>query len=122
LSKIYLFSKTPSTSEGVIHIKILQTHYFSPPSNIYDYDFLIITSKEAINALLEIDKSRVELICISKKSAEYALKQNKEIFVLPHRLGDSEGTFELLKRGDAKLIYDIDSFCPGFRIYIYTVF
>ena len=73
MSKIYLFSKTPSTSEGVIHIKILQTHYFSPPSNIYDYDFLIITSKEAINALLEIDKSRVELICISKKSAEYAL-------------------------------------------------
>ena len=73
MSKIYLFSKTPSTSEGVIHIKILQTHYFSPPSNIYDYDFLIITSKEAINALLEIDKSRVSLICISKKSAEYAL-------------------------------------------------
>ena len=50
----------------------------------------------------------------SIRSAEYALKQNKDIFVLPHRLGESEGTFELLKRGDAKLIYDIDSFADSF--------
>ncbi len=46
----------------------------------------------------------------SLTSVEFALKQNKEIFVLPHRLNDSLGTNELLKKGIAKAIYDIDEF------------
>ncbi len=46
----------------------------------------------------------------SMKSAEFAIKQNKEIFVLLHRYKESEGTNELLKNGYAKAIYDIDEF------------
>ncbi len=38
----------------------------------------------------------------------------KEIFVFPHRLDESRGTNELLKRGLAKPIYDIDEFCDRF--------
>jgi len=79
--KIYLFSKTPSTSEGVIHHHILKTIYFNIPSNIYSYDFLLITSKEAINALLK-DGVKIEkllLICISKKSADYAIKRGFKV-------------------------------------------
>jgi len=48
------------------------------------------------------------------KSVEFALQMNKEIFVLPHRLGQSKGTNELLKNGLAKAIYDVDEFLNQF--------
>jgi len=44
------------------------------------------------------------------RSVEYALKMKKQIYVLPHRIGESEGTNKLLQSGDAKAIYDIDTF------------
>ncbi len=44
------------------------------------------------------------------RSVEYALKMNKKIFVLPHRIGESEGTNSLLQSGDATPIYDINHF------------
>ena len=43
-------------------------------------------------------------------SVEFALKQNKEIFVLPHRINESLATNELIKKGLAKAIFDIDEF------------
>jgi DNA processing protein len=46
----------------------------------------------------------------SMRSAEFALEQNKEIFVLPHRLGESQGTNELLHEKKVNAIYDIDEF------------
>ena len=50
----------------------------------------------------------------SLRSVEYALKMNKEIFVLPHRIGESLGTNQLLKDGLAKPIYDIEEFANQF--------
>ncbi|OPX26691.1 MAG: DNA processing protein DprA [Campylobacteraceae bacterium 4484_166] len=44
----------------------------------------------------------------SLRSAEFAKSMGKPIFVLPHRLGDSKGTDNLLKNGEATAIYDID--------------
>lgn len=46
----------------------------------------------------------------SLRSAEFALKMGKKIFVLPHRIGESEGTNGLLKRGFATPIFSVDSF------------
>ena len=46
----------------------------------------------------------------SLRSARFALKMGKPIYVLPHRLGESQGTTELLKQGLAKPIYDINEF------------
>ena len=46
----------------------------------------------------------------SMTSVEFAIKQNKEIFVLPHRINESLGTNNLIKSGLAKAIYDIDEF------------
>lgn len=46
----------------------------------------------------------------SMTSVEFALKQNKEIFVLPHRINESLATNELIKKGLAKAIFDIDEF------------
>ena len=50
----------------------------------------------------------------SMRSIELALKQNKKIFVFPHRLEDSPGTNQLLKDGVATAIYDIETFADLF--------
>ncbi len=50
----------------------------------------------------------------SMRSAEYALSQGKEIFVIPHILGESMGTNRLLKEGLARPIYDIEEFASRF--------
>ena len=50
----------------------------------------------------------------SMRSAEYALKMGKEVYVFPHRIEDSKGTNLLLKEGLAKPIYDIDEFVKKF--------
>jgi len=50
----------------------------------------------------------------SMRSVEYALKMGKEIFVLAHRINESQGTNKLLLEGKAKPIYDIESFVSRF--------
>jgi len=51
------------------------------------------------------------------RSVEYAKKMGKEIYVLPHRIGESSATNKLLEDGTAKAIYDIDSFVKRFGEY-----
>ncbi|MEA1918497.1 MAG: DNA-processing protein DprA [Campylobacterota bacterium] len=48
------------------------------------------------------------------RSVEYAQKMGKKIYVLPHRLGESEGTQALLGEAKAEAIYDIERFCEQF--------
>jgi len=50
----------------------------------------------------------------SMRSVDFALKMGKEIFVLPHRLGESSGTAELVKKGKATVITDIELFASRF--------
>lgn len=50
----------------------------------------------------------------SMRSVEYALEMGKKIYVLPHRLGESEGTNTLLEQGKAILIHDIAHFADQF--------
>jgi len=50
----------------------------------------------------------------SMRSVEFALEMGKSIYVLPHRLGESEGTMKLLKEGKASLITDIKVFADMF--------
>jgi DNA processing protein len=52
----------------------------------------------------------------SMRSVEFALQMGKEIFVLPHRLGESQGTNQLLLEGLAKPIYDIESFVNSYGV------
>jgi len=53
----------------------------------------------------------------SLRSVEFALKMGKKIFTLPHRLGESLGTQDLVKTGQIQIIYDIDDFIEslGFK-------
>jgi len=50
----------------------------------------------------------------SMQSAKIALKLGKPLYVLPQRLGESDGTNFLLSQGQAKLIHDIDTFANEF--------
>lgn len=46
----------------------------------------------------------------SMRSAEFAQKMGKKIYTFPHRMGESEGIMDLVKSGEAEIIYDIDRF------------
>ena len=48
------------------------------------------------------------------RSVEYALKMGKEVYVVPHRLGESTATNELVAKGLATPIYDIGDFVAKF--------
>jgi len=50
----------------------------------------------------------------SMRSVEYAKEMGKPIYVLPHRIGESQGTNHLLAEGLAEPIYSIDRFASRF--------
>ena len=52
----------------------------------------------------------------SMRSVEFALSMGKEVYVLPHRLGESNGTNKLLVEGLAKPINDILQFSNKFGV------
>ena len=58
--------------------------------------------------------AEAELGSGSMRSIEFALEMKKEIFVFPHRLGESSATQELIKNSKAEVIYDIDAFVSKF--------
>jgi len=60
--------------------------------------------------------TEAELDSGSMRSVEFAKKMGKNIFVLPHRLGDSSGTQALLASKEASAIYDIEAFTAAFGI------
>ena len=51
----------------------------------------------------------------SLRSVEFALKMGKPVYVLPQRIGESEGTNHLIDAGLAEVIYNIDAFVGRFR-------
>jgi len=74
-----------------------------------------VVRNELVVALGEVlVVAEAELDSGSMRSIEFALKMGKEIFVFPHRLGESGATNELLKEGKAKAIYDINEFVSRF--------
>lgn len=50
----------------------------------------------------------------SMHSVEFALEMGKKIYVIPHRIGESEGTNKLLADGKVEAIYDLDTFVGKF--------
>ena len=58
--------------------------------------------------------TQAELDSGSMRSVEYALRMGKEIYVLPHRLGESMGTNKLIAEDKAIAITDIEQFASQF--------
>ena len=67
-SKVYLFSI--SSHSRAIHINSLDITFFKPEITFLNYDYLIITSKQAVKSLMQYDVENLKpALCISEQSA-----------------------------------------------------
>ena len=104
--------KYPSVNKNLIqkieqNSLILSTYEDNEKARAYTF----VHRNELVVALSDIlIITQADLKSGSLTSAKYALEMGKQIYVLPHRIGDSDGTNELLKNNQAKLIYNIDDF------------
>ena len=82
------------------------------PSNRWNFplrnEVVVALSDILIVAYADINSGTI-------KSVEYAVKMGKEIYVLPHRIGESDGTNKLLEDGIAKAIYNVDEFISKYQ-------
>ncbi len=86
---------------------VLSQFQAGTPSNRYNF----VLRNELVVALGDIlVVTYADLESGTMRSVEYALKMGKEIYVLAHRIGESEATNKLLSQKRAKAIYDIDAF------------
>lgn len=92
--RIYLFSKTPY--EGVIHVPIIQTRYLHVTIDITQYNLIVLTSKEALNALEynHIAWQNVDVIAVSEATAEYA--RSKGAHVIAWAKGYGDGLYDVI--------------------------
>ncbi len=81
------------------------------PSNRWNFplrnELIVALSDILIVAYADINSGTM-------RSVEYALKMGKKIYVLPHRIGESDGTNRLLEEKKAEAIYDVDNFISKF--------
>lgn len=109
----------PSTNKNIIsnieqNSLILSTYANNEKARAYTF----VQRNELVVALSDIlIITQADLKSGSLTSAKFALDMNKPIYVLPHRIGESQGTNELLKNNQAKAIYDIDDFLKELGIY-----
>ena len=74
-------------------------------------NYTFVLRNEIVVALGDIlIVTQADLNSGSLTSVEYALKMKKKIYTLPHRINESLGTQELVKKGLVEPIYDIDEF------------
>ena len=86
---------------------------FKPSFRATSWSFVL--RNEIVVALGEIlIVTQADLNSGSLRSVEYAIKMGRSIFVIPHRIGESQGTNRLLQEGLASPIYDIEEFCSRF--------
>ncbi len=86
---IYLFSLTPYA--GVNHINSLHVSYLTPFIDFKNYDYLIITSKQIVEALKNYDASwqNVPVLAVAKPTAEAVKKAGAKILEFGSGYGDN---------------------------------
>ncbi len=88
--KIYLFST--SVHPDVENINSLKIKFLKPIINFSRYDYLIITSKQAIKALSQYDKKdfiNIPALCVSKKTATAYEDFGGKVFEIGDGYGDN---------------------------------
>lgn len=90
---------------------ILSQFGVGTPSNRWNFplrnELVVALSDVLIVAYADINSGTM-------RSVEYALKMKKKIYVLTHRIGESNGTNKLLEENKAEAIYDVDNFISKF--------
>lgn len=86
---IYLVSKTPYP--GLNHIPVLTTQFLKPAIDFRSYDALIVTSKQAIDALECYGHGwkRLPLLCVSAATAAHAEACDAEVLHVGKGYADS---------------------------------
>lgn len=106
----------PKVNESLlkaIYEKALAISEYAPGTNIMRHFF--VERNRIIIALSEaVVIAQADLKSGSMQSAKIAIKLGKPLYVLPQRLGESDGTNELLKNKEAELINNIDEFAKNF--------
>ena len=73
--------------------------------------YTFVLRNEIVVALSEfLIVTQADMDSGSLTSVNYALKMGKEVYTIPHRINESLGTQELVKKGLIKVIYNIDEF------------
>lgn len=88
MKKIYLFSAT--SNQDTIHINTLDFDFFQPKINFSKYDFLVLTSKKAVDALQFYKKEDyidIPALCVSEFTKEYYEKFGGKILAVGNGLG-----------------------------------
>lgn len=88
--RVYLFSATPHPD--ALHVNTLDFNFFTPIINFLDYDYLILTSKKAVDALQNYKKEdyiNIPALCISKFTSEYYESFGGKILELGDGIGSS---------------------------------
>jgi uroporphyrinogen-III synthase len=86
-NQIYLFSTSShpdATSINSLDIKLLK-----PNINFSSYEYLIITSKQAVKALKQYDNVDLKAICVSKKTAQSYRDIGADVLDVGDGYGDS---------------------------------
>ena len=74
-------------------------------------NYTFVLRNEIVVALSELlIVTEADIDSGSLTSVNYALKMGKNVYTLPHRINESLGTQELIKKGLIKVIYDVDEF------------
>ena len=100
--------------EGIENEGLMLSQY---PSTFKATPWSFVVRNELVVALGDIlIVTEADLKSGSMRSVEFALKMGKEIYVLSHRLNESRGTNELLEKGLAKPIYNIEEFTNRYGV------
>lgn len=103
------YPKANSNLIALIEDKGLTLSQFEPTFQARTWSFVV--RNEVVVALGEcLIVAEADLGSGSMRSVEYALEMGKQIYVLPHRIRESEGTHQLLAQGKATAIENIDDF------------
>lgn len=105
---IYLVSSSPFAASDVIHLPVFDIKYLKFDVSLSDFDVVIISSKNAISALLYNDiKDRDILIyCLSLASANFARSKGfSKIISANAKNADEFANFLNQNMGDVKALY-----------------
>jgi DNA processing protein len=74
-------------------------------------NYTFVLRNEIVVALGEVlIVTQADIDSGSLSSVDYAIKMGKKVYTLPHRINESLGTQQLLQKGLAEVIYDINDF------------
>jgi uroporphyrinogen-III synthase len=104
---IYLTSITPANDPDIVELPLLRTTYFDTPLPLEAYDGLILTSKQAVEAVERIDPAwkKLPVLCVGKATQRRA--EALGATVLERSDGYGAGLYDIVKarHADRRWLY-----------------